>query len=95
MIGEEAEVAADLPEEVERAEAAAAAELSDDDDDDDDGEGWSDEEDEGSEDEDGVGRNDAGGPVLVLPLYSMLSASEQMRVWAPTPPGTGPCAGSA
>eukprot|EP00966_Prymnesium_polylepis_P282057 6517823-Prymnesium_polylepis.1 len=29
-----------------------------------------------------------GGPVLVLPLYSMLPAAEQMRVWAPPPKGT-------
>jgi ATP-dependent RNA helicase DHX37/DHR1 len=29
-----------------------------------------------------------GGPVLVLPLYSMLPAAQQMRVFSPPPDGT-------
>ena len=45
-----------------------------------------DEQGEGEEGEDE--ETEVGGPVLILPLYSMLPASEQMRVWTPPPEGT-------
>ena len=49
-------------------------------------------EDEGESEEEGEGEEEddeeaLSSPVLVLPLYSMLPAAEQMRVWAPPPPG--------
>ena len=37
-------------------------------------------------DDDGDGGG-GGGPVVVLPLYAMLPAKEQMKVFAPAPPG--------
>ena len=75
LIGEEAEAAADV--EGEPAANVGATESNDEED------GEEDDEEEDSDEEDGI-----GGPVLVLPLYSMLPASEQMRVWAPPPAGT-------
>ena len=57
----------------------------------------SDDDDDGDDDDDDeAGRMEAdddgdgggcGGPVVVMPLYAMLPAKEQMRVFAPPPPG--------
>merc|ERR1711871_1137711 len=54
------------------------------------GSGGEESEDEsGDSDEEGEESDDeVGGPAIVLPLYSMLPASEQMRVWAPPPDGS-------
>ncbi|KAL3916860.1 MAG: hypothetical protein SGPRY_006640 [Prymnesium sp.] len=53
------------------------------------GEGEGQDGEEGGEEEDAEEEEEAnGGPVLVLPLYSMLPAAEQMRVWSPPPKGT-------
>ena len=101
LLGEEAEAAEDafespLPKRVAPTEAPTVAgrkekavdeegedEGEEDDDEDDDDE---DEDDEDDEDEDE--ETEVGGPVLILPLYSMLPASEQMRIWSPPPEGT-------
>ena len=46
-------------------------------------------EEEGEEDDESDSDDEgAGGPVLLLPLYSMLPAAEQMRVWSPPADGT-------
>ena len=51
------------------------------------GDDYGEEEEDDDEDDDDDDEDGGGGPVLVLPLYSMLPAAEQMRVWAPPPEG--------